>query len=390
MPGTVAAAQPVGIEPKVQAQALKLQVVDVALEVQEPLVTHDVLEPLANTLDLGGVAAEDIGQILVEAVRQYVLEASRVDALRVRPALAELTRLRAIRAEGAALEVLPEPGAKQHLLRVCVETDGGKVVEDHEGRIRVLFDGGERERGQRVVAIRQLAEDCLREGPRGAEPPLVCHRDRLLEALPLHLSQVVVELDFVGGGKQVVAAMRAEMHDRGVEILHGRETGLVAELVGGERDDLAEQIAGVAVLERGSQTSRLLTPVAEHQHLAPVVRQARIHFLRRLLGELCLNERRKRLLPARPEVVDAALRRSCRLAHGAAVERGLALTVTIEPDRQLTNLVVREAVADVKVPGTKVEPHELRPVGVAWRVRKQLESEERALGLAPQKRESVE
>src|SRR5690606_30134839 len=115
-------------------------------------------------------------------------------------------------------------------------------------------------------------------------------------------------------------------------VLHRRHARLLAKLVGCERDDLPEQTARVAVLERGRQARGLLPTVAEDQHLTPVIRQARVLLLRRLLGELRLDERREGLLAARPEVVDTALRVRRGLAHGAAVERGLALAIAIEPD----------------------------------------------------------
>src|SRR5690606_16982266 len=202
--------------------------------------------------------------------------------------------------------------------------------------------------------------------------------------------QMVVELALVGGGKQVVAALRAQMHDRRVQVLHRRNAGLVAKLMGRERDDLPEQIACVAVLECGRQARGLLPSVAENQYLAPVVREARVLLLRRLLGELRLDERREGLLAARPEVVDAALRVRRGLAHGAAVERGLALAIAIEPERQVTDLVIGEAITGVKVAGAQVEPHDLGAVGVARRTRQKLQSEQRALGLAPEEREPVE
>ena len=201
---------------------------------------------------------------------------------------------------------------------------------------------------------------------------------------------MVVELAFVGVWKQVIAALRAQMHDRRVQVLHGRHARLLAKLVGCERDDLPEQIACMAVLECGRQASGLLSSVAENQHLAPVVRQTRIFLLRRLLGKLRLDERRKGLLAPCPEVVDATLRIRRWLAHGTAVERLLPLTIAIEPERQVADLVIREAIAGVEVAGPEVEPHDLGAVGITRRARQELQWSQRPPGLAPEEREPVE
>ena len=89
-----------------KAQALKLQIVEVALEVQEPLVTHDVLEPLAHLLYLCRIAIEDVGEVLVEAVRQHVLDARRINAVWVSPTLAELACLCTVGTKRAAFKML--------------------------------------------------------------------------------------------------------------------------------------------------------------------------------------------------------------------------------------------------------------------------------------------
>ena len=102
---------------------MKLEVVEVALEVQEALVAHDVLEPLVHLVDLGRVATEDVGQVLVEAVGQHALDARRIDALRVSPAFAEFARLRAVGAKRAMLQMLSQPGAEQHSLGIGVEAN---------------------------------------------------------------------------------------------------------------------------------------------------------------------------------------------------------------------------------------------------------------------------
>ncbi len=119
-------------------------------------------------------------------------------------------------------------------------------------------------------------------------------------------------------GEEVDAALRADLQHRGVE--EPDRGHLAVRLQGPRREHqhLAEGVLRVADGERRREAGGLLPTVAEDQHLAALVGQVGSCVLRRLLGELRLDQRREGLLPAGAVVLDAPLAlRAGRLAHRA-------------------------------------------------------------------------
>src|SRR5690606_18635945 len=106
--------------------------------------------------------------------------------------------------------------------------------------------------------------------------------------------------------KQVDATLVADPDDGGVELVHAPVVGLVFQLVGSEGEHLPKEIPGVSMLQRRSQARCLLAPIAEDQHLSPLVGEMLPYLLRGLLSELRFDKGGERLLTLGTEVRDTA------------------------------------------------------------------------------------
>ena len=140
----------------------------------------------------------------------------------------------------------------------------------------------------------------------------------------------------------------------------------------------------MAVLQRGREPRGLLPAVAEDEHLAALVRQPFVELLRRLLGELGVDQCGEGLFALGAKVVMRPRAGAGGLAHRAAGELGSRAPPLARRRRRGFGLESGNSAFAVQVARGQVDAHSSAYCRVPRADGKQLDPRQIALGLPPE------